>query len=97
MIEAGIHTQEAVSVDTLLWAISSLCGVVMIMGGYFVKRTEQERAERRVKNEQERADYKEERAILLNIVRENTAAFSRFEQAVERLQRTMDTYIHQER
>jgi len=70
---------------TVNWIVVALCGVIATMAGYFVRVSEQQRK-----------DSKEEREILITLVKENTKAFTSLTEVVEGLQHTITNYIQEE-
>lgn len=82
----------AVEAGTWPWIVGGLAVAVVYMAWHFVKR-----------HEQDRADRKEDREALLKVVREtgevvkdNTRAMTELKGVVSSVQRTLDIYTRQE-
>jgi len=73
-------------VGVLLWAVLGLLAVVGTLAAYIAK-----------KYERDRRDSKEERALLLKVVKDNTAAMTRLTTVVDGVQNTLNHYIDEER
>lgn len=73
-------------VGVLLWAVLGLLAVVGTLAAYIAK-----------KYERDRRDSKEERALLLQVVKDNTAAMTRLTTVVDGVQNTLNHYIDEER
>lgn len=71
--------------DTWKWIVIGLCAAISALCLYIAKGAEQRRK-----------DNKEERDILLNIVKENSGAMTKLASVVERVQKTLDVYIHED-
>lgn len=71
--------------DTWKWIVMGLCVAISTLCVYIAKGAEQRRK-----------DHKEERDILLNIVKENSGAMTKLASVVERVQKTLDVYIHED-
>lgn len=72
--------------SVLLWAVLGLLAVVGTLAAYIAK-----------KYERDRRDSKEERALLLQVVKDNTAAMTRLTTVVDGVQNTLNHYIDEER
>ena len=76
----------ATPTSVLLWAVMGLVAVVGTLAAYIAK-----------KYERDRRDSKEERALLLQVVKDNTAAMTRLTTVVDEIQNTLNHYIDEER
>ena len=72
--------------SVLLWAVLGLVAAVGTLAAYIAK-----------KYERDRRDSKEERALLLQVVKDNTAAMTRLTTVVDGVQNTLNHYMHEER
>lgn len=92
VMDVSSQVHEA-STTTWHWIGSGLSMAVSVMAVYIAKTSQQERQDRK----EEREAMRRDQAVMLDLIRENTTAFVELRGCVAALQRTLDTYIHQER
>lgn len=91
---AEMITQAASAAPgTSTWMLAILVTAISVLWIYIAKRQQEERQDRKAEREALVTILKDNAAL----IRENVQAFSRFEKVIERLERTLDTYMHQER
>ena len=76
---------DAVPPSVLFWALLGLLTVVGTLAVYIGK-----------KYERDRKDHKDERDLLLQVVKDNTAAMTRLSSVVDNVQQTLHTLIREE-
>jgi signal transduction histidine kinase len=96
MITLTMQT-ETIPAGTFVWIILGLCAAISAMAVYIAKQAEQRRKDDREVMERNMIDAKEVREVMLQVVKDNTAAMGKLTGAVDRMQKTFDTYIHDER
>lgn len=82
---------------TFVWIVLGLCAAVSAMAVYIAKQAEQRRKDDRSNIERSMLEAKEVREAMLQVVKDNTSAMTKLTGAVDRMQKTFDTYIHTER
>jgi Flp pilus assembly protein TadB len=76
---------DAVPPSVLFWALLGLLAAVCTMAAYIGN-----------KYERDRKDHKEERDMMLQVVKDNTAAMTRLSSVVDNVQQTLHTLIREE-
>lgn len=76
---------DSVPPSVLFWAMLGLITVVGTLAVYIAK-----------KYEQDRRDHKSERDLLLQVVKDNTAAMTKLTTVVDNVQHTLHTLIREE-
>lgn len=77
---------QAEATPPWMWMVMGLCAAISALSLYIAKQAEKRRK-----------DDKESRDMLVEIVRDNTKAMTKLTAVVDRVQNTLDLYIHTER